>query len=371
MRRPGRRFLGLALLRDRGLVQEVVAGPDGVRSEGRSAGFRLDPEAGPGAMGAALAACLSEGRWRSRRVAAAVASHHCDHWQCELPPLKGRALGRLVAREVAARAEAGPPPAWGYEACEASGDGRKPVVVTTVDPEVAAAVEAGIRGAGFRPEGLVTSQVAGLARLRVPDQLEGLGVVAQVTFGRHETAFVALEEGRLLFSRTLQRGIEPEAEPEGRQGPTPAEVEQIERLATEIRRTLLYVKRELRRPVEMAVLGGVPRSWEWFKEEMRRRLDLPLGWESLPPGSGAADRCEESLRLLARGAVLALFLPRTLDLLPERTFDERHPRAGLAAAAAGLLLWAGAGWLGYGHLSRIRAALGADGAARARLEGRV
>jgi len=327
------------------VVQEVVVGPGGIEAVGEGITFAY-PEDDLSALSAGLTEAIRKGRWRRRRVGVAIAAHWCDHWICSLPPVKPHHLPLLVQREVAARVGDGPLPTWGYEVHAADAGGPSTVVVTTADAAVVAAAEAGIVAARCTPVCATTTQVAGLARLRNPDQLDGLGVVAQITIGRHETGFVVFDEGRLLFSRTLMRGVEPESDPDGRTDPTEVEQAQLERLAVEIQRTVLYVKREIRRPIELAIMGGIPRTWQWVKGRMCDFLDLPMGWETLPLDQAVAGRCEESLRLIARGAALTTCMTSTLDLFPRRTVDERHPRAGMAAAAAALLLWLGAGALG-------------------------
>lgn len=359
----GGRRLGVGLLRDRGVVQEVVVGRDGIESVGRGIVFAY-PEDDLPALSTALAEAIREGGWRRLRVGVAVAAHWCDHWICTLPPVKKHHLPLLVQREVAARVGEGALPTWGYEVHATTAGKPADVVVTTADAAVIGAAEAAILAARCVPACATTTQVAGLARLRLPDQLDGLGVVAQITIGRHNTGFVVFDEGRLLFSRTLMRGIEPDDEPEGRTVPTDGERAQLERLAVEIKRSALYVKRESRRPIELAIMGGIPRTWEWVKQQMGDLFDLPLGWETLPLDQSVQGRCEESLRLIARGAALASLLPPTLDLFPKRTVDERHPRAGLAAVAAALLLWVGAGVVGVGQFVDLNHRLTADQAAR-------
>ncbi len=362
--RGGRRLLGVGLLRDRGVVQELGVGEEGITWVGEGVTFAF-PQDDLEGLSDALVAAIRRGGWRRRRVAVAIAAHWCDHWICELPPVKPRHLPLLVQREVVARIGDGPRVTWGYEAHPVATRGASTVVVTTAEAEVVAATEAGIRAARCIPACATTTQIAGLARLRQPDQLAGLGLVAQITIGRHETGFVVFEEGRLLFSRTLMRGIEPESDPEGRTTFSDGEGVQIERLAVEIQRSLLYVKREIRRPVELAIMGGIPRTWVWVKEQMGERLDLPLGWETLPPAQAVAGRCEESLRLIARGAALATCLAPSLDLFPRRTVDERHPYAGLAAVAAALALWVTAGGVGAAHITDLHQRLEANRRGRA------
>jgi len=351
-------------MRDRGVVQEVVVGRGGIESVGEGIPFAY-PEDDLPALVAALASAIHQGRWRGRRVAVAIAAHWCDHWIATLPPVKERHLPLLVQREVVAHVGEGALPTWGYEVHPASAAGPSTVVVTSADGAVIAAAEAAIRTARCVPVCATTSQIAGLARLRHPDQLDGLGVVVQITIGRHETGFVVFEEGRLLFSRTLMRGLEPEGDPEGRSVATAGEQAQLEQLALEIQRSILYVKREIRRPLELAIMGGIPRSWEWVKEQMRLLVDLPLGWETLPLDQSVAGRCEESLRLIARGGALTTCLSPTLNLFPKRTVDERHPRAGMALAAAALLVWLAAA-AGIPRIVELHHRLAADGEARAR-----
>jgi len=357
-------LLGVGLVRDRGVVQEVVVGSGGVESVGEAITFAY-PEGDLPALSASLAGAIRKGRWRHRRVAVALGSLWCDHWICDLPPVKVRHLPLLVQREVVARIGEGALPTWGYEVCAADAGGPCTVVVTSADAAVVAAIEAGILAARCTPVCATTTQVAGLARLRQPDQLAGLGVVAQIILGPHETDFVVFDEGRLLFSRTLMRGIEPDDDPDGRSEPSEQERAQLERLAVEIQRSVLYVKREIRHPIELAIMGGVPRTWEWVKASMRELIELPMGWETLPLDQAVAGRCEESLRLLARGAALATLLPATLDLFPQRSVDERHPYAGVAVVASTLLLWAAAGVTAGFHLHDLGTRLAEDGRARA------
>jgi len=346
------------------VVQEVVVGPGGIETVREGVTFAY-PEDDLPALSTALTEAIRKGRWRRQRVGVAVAAHWCDHWICTLPPVKAHHLPLLVQREVAARVGEGVFPTWGYEVHAAAEGTPSTVVVTTAEAAVVMAAEAGIRAAHCTPVCATTTQVAGLARLRRPDQLEGLGVVAQITIGRHETGFVVFDEGRLVFSRTLMRGIEPDDEPDGRTEPTEGEQVQLERLAVEVQRTVLYVKREIRRPIELAIMGGIPRSWEWVKVQLRELLDLPLGWETLPLNQAVAGRCEESLRLIARGAALTTCMAESLNLFPRRTVDERHPRAGTAAVAAGLLLWLGAGAVGVPRILAVNHRLTVNAQARA------
>jgi len=354
----------VGLLRDRGVVQEVVVGQGGIETVGKGITFAY-PEDDLPALSAALAGAIYNGGWRRRRVAVAIAAHWCDHWICTLPPVKPQHLPMLVQHEVVARVGEGEMPTWGYEVHAADVGGTCTVVVTTADAAVVGAAEAGIRTAQCTPVCATTTQVSGLARLRRPDQLEGLGVVAQITIGRHETGFVVFDEGRLVFSRTLMRGVEPDDEPDGRTAATEGEQAQLERLVVEVQRSVLYVKRETRRPIELAIMGGIPRTWEWVKRSLRELLDLPLGWETLPLDQSVAGRCEESLRLIARGAALTTCMAESLDLFPKRTVDERHPRAGTAAVAAGLLLWLAAGAVGGPRILAVNHRLAANTQAQA------
>jgi hypothetical protein len=123
----------------------------------------------------------------------------------------------------------------------------------------------------------------------------------------------------------------------------------LERVATEIQRTSLYVKREMRRPIELMVIGGIPRGWPEARTLLADHLPIPLAWEGVPADALPVDEPHEYLYLSGEGLATAGSLPAEIDLFPRLSLEERHPRLGVVAMAAGVVLWLAAGGFGLLH----------------------
>ena len=359
--------LSVVVTRGRGLIAELEIGARGPRPV-RAVPFLFAKDDWQ-SLRAALHDAVRGGGWRARQVSFALGGDGVRHGVVEVPLLPNSKLDRLLTHEAAALAgateEAAPITGytWGYHRYPSAG-GAQQVLLALADRQLVDAAVAAVVDAGLMPARATTIEIAGLQRLLRDDVFAESGLVAHVAVDDEETSFTVFDGERLVFNRALLRGFRPMGGASGTVGPE--ERAALERLALELQRTTLYIKREMRRPVELMVIGGIPRAAQAAREVIAEHLRLPLAWESLPPEGMQAEAAAEVLYLAAVGAALSGRSIVTIDLLPHRSFDERHPWVGWEAVAAGVALWVGAGaWVG-GELAALR---GQTTVAAARLAG--
>lgn len=363
--------LSVVVTAGRGIVVEVEHGDGGLRLR-RAAPFLFDEE-DLTTLQTSLCQALTAGGWRGHQVAFGLGGDWVRQGVVELPSLPKAKLDPLLAHEAAAlaggTAEAAPITGytWGSQRCP-SATGTHHVLLAVADRQLIGAVTSAAANAGFVPVWATTLEVAGLQRLMRDDAIVEAGMVAQITVDAEETSFFVFESERLVFNRTLLRGFQPD---EDAQGDLPPEDRvALERLAQELQRTTLYVKREMRQAIELLVIGGIPRAASAARQLLAEHLRLPIAWESLPPDGLQAEGTAEALYLAALGVALSDGYPEGLDLLPRRSFDERHPSVGWLAVAAGMLLWAGAAMWAAPRVAAVRDRMEAAGTDLAALAAR-
>lgn len=335
--------LSVVVAAGRGLVVEIEHGEAGLRPR-RAAPFSFAKE-DLGTLQSALRQVLAAGGWRGRQVAFGLSGDWIRQGVVEVPALPKAKLDPVLAHEAAALAgvtdDAAPITGytWGYQ-CYPSATRTRHVLLAVADRQLIAAVTAAAANAGFTPVRATTLDLAGLRRLMQHDAMVGGGMVAQVAVDAEETSFCVFEGERLVFHRILLRGFRSRESESGDLGPE--ERLALQRLSQELQRTALYVKRETRQAIDLLVIGGIPRAAAAARQVLAEHLRLPVAWESLPPDGLQAEDASEVLYLAALGVALPGGCPESLDLLPRRSFDERHPSVGWLAVAAGVLLWAGA-----------------------------
>jgi hypothetical protein len=343
----------------RGLVVELTADASGPRPV-QAAPFLFD-RGDWGSLGAALDDVVRDRGWRSRRVSLAIGGDVVRHKMVEMPWVPRRQMDRLLSHEAALLAgdteDAAPITGytWGRH-CYPSSGGAQHVLLALVERQLVDAVSTAVGDAGLVLERATTIEIAGLQRLLVHDALPD-GLVAHVAVDEEETSFTAFDNGRLVFNRVLLRGFRSMSLPSGEVASPDRST--LERLAQELQRSALYVKRETRRPVELMIIGGIPRAGQAARETLAACLHIPIAWESLPPEGLQADGTAETLYLAAIGATVPRSFAVNVDLLPSHSFDERHPWVGWGAVAAGLVIWAAAGAWGGVEIAALRSEIAA------------
>jgi Tfp pilus assembly PilM family ATPase len=266
------------------------------------------------------------------------------HQFLRLPPAKDSDLDALARRE--ARNEIAPLETDGAGACVAMMIGPDVLVGTHRRREVSviAVSEADVRRqiqpvteAGFVVGRVVTPAIALTAVARShTDRLPG-STRAYVALGAHATCVAIVRDGLLLFVREIAWGY------------AHTEHEPVEtRLASELRRSILFFRQTFRSNVEGVVLCGDVPNLRALTAPVGTGLDLPI--QTLDSLSGIdAERVPEpadafraevaSLRMaIAAGAEASTHA----NLLPTAISESRETRAtmmrSVAALAAGVLV---------------------------------
>jgi len=257
-----------------------------------------------------------------------------------LPPAKDSDLDALARRE--ARTEIAPLETDGAGACVAIMVGPDVQIGTHRRREVSliAVSEADVRrqiqpivAAGFVVRRVVTPAIAltAIARSRA-DQLPG-STMAYVALESRATCVAIVRDGVLLFAREIPWGHSEAAS-------EPLEA----RLASEVRRSILFFRQTFRSGVDGVVLCGDAPNLRALTSPMGAALSMPV--ETLDSLAGIdADRLPEpadvfraqvaSLRIAIAAGAEAI-TARAANLLPESIREAREVRTTLTRAAAAL-----------------------------------
>jgi Tfp pilus assembly protein PilN len=297
---------------------------------------------------------LRRARKLSRDVWVTVWGLRAVHQLLRLPPAGSEALEPIARRE--ARKDIAPLEADGTAASVAilpgdeiqAGAHRK----REVSLVAASAVEIQQRiqpliDAGFTVRGVVTPALA-LAAIARSTPIDGsgeaeFGTVAHVAVVRRAVCLAIVRNGVLLFAREMPWGHDSQE-----QGAGDGEPGTGTRLASELKRSILFFKQTFRAAVEAVVLCGDMPNLRSLTGPLGDALGVPvrtldslvgIDAESVPE-PGELFRSEvASLRMaIATGADAA----PAANLLPKAILDTRETRSQIvrfaAAAAAGLIL---------------------------------
>jgi len=324
----------------------------------------------PGADPASLAAELRQAvKGSGRKAAVAVWGLRSTHQAMRLPPAEPRdleAVARREARAAATGAAAGPL-ADAVVLGELDGLGQRDVGYAAVGSDELRARLQPLADAGIEIASAVTPAMAHASLVNQRASLPPGTVAAVLSVNAHATALTVVRGRVVLFARELPWGDEDAAA--GHEDAKPAAAAVAERLASEVRRSVIYVKQRLQVDVSRVfVCGDVPDPRALTAPLMR---DLGIDVETLDVADelGLSDLPEPSDRFRSRLAAwqtaLALAADDTAPAVGLRSAaadssarSARAFRRAFAAAVAALLLVA-AGWGLLTYLQR-----GADTEAR-------
>jgi Tfp pilus assembly PilM family ATPase len=268
-----------------------------------------------------------------------------------LPPAKDSDLDALARRE--ARSEIAPLEVDGAGACVAIMVGPDVQVGTHRRREVSliAVSEADIRrqiqpiaDAGFTVSRVVTPALALTAVARGCNDLAPGSTMAYVALEAHATCVAIVRDGLLLFAREIAWGhAEVEHEP----------VET--RMASELRRSILFFRQTFRSGVDGARLCGDAPNLRALTSPLAAALNMPIHTLDSLNGIDATRVPEPADTFRADVASLRLAIAAGAEatshanLLPVSIRESREARStamrGIAALAAGLAIVAGWYWL--------------------------
>lgn len=301
----------------------------------------------PAAEGSDLAATLAQLR-KDRRLAAdacvTIWGLRSSYQFLRLPPAKDSDLDALATRE--ARKEIAP--------LEIDGAGASVAIMVGPDVQVGAhrrrevsliaASEADVRrkiqaiaDAGFVVRRVVTPAIALTAVARGCAELGRESTMAYIALGSHATCAAIVRDGVLLFAREIPWG-------HAEAGPDPLET----RLASEVRRSILFFRQTFRSGVDGVVLCGDAPGLRGLTAPIGTALGVPV--QTLDSLNGIdPDRVPEpadvfrtevaALRMaIAAGAEVV----SCANLLPASIREAREARTAMrrsvAALAAGVLI---------------------------------
>lgn len=329
--------------------------------------------ADPGSLTAELRKVM---KGLERRAAVAVWGLRSTHQALLLPPAAPAdlaAMARREARTASGNAPAGPL-ADGIVVGELRDDGRREVGYVSVPSEEIRARLQPLVDAGFIVEAAVTPALAHAMLVRQRRTSTPDAVTTVLSVNAHATAMTVVRGGVVLFARELTWGYETERLDDS--GAVPPGAAFAARVASELRRSLVYLRQSHRVDIgRVLVCGDVP-DMRTLTGPLMNELtsdvetldvadDVDLS-RLTEPSEGFRSRfgAWRTALALATGAA-----PLTrLEVRDARRFPIGSPlarRVGIAAAA-GLLITA-AGWGALGYLSasatadqqRLRRAVGA------------
>jgi Tfp pilus assembly PilM family ATPase len=294
-----------------------------------------------------------------RRAAVAVWGLRSTHQALFLPPAEDPAdLEAMARREV--RAASGSAPsgrlADGIVVGDMHGDGRREVGYVAVPSEEVIARLQPLVDAGFEIETAVTPALAHAAVVRqrrasVPD-----AVTAVLSINEWATALTFLRGSLVLLARELPWGsASTQAEPADT-GPLPGGF--AARVASELRRSLVYLKQSQKADVtRVLVCGDVP-DVRAFTGPLMQELDVEVETLDLPEGldlsrlQESADRFRSRLGAWRTALALATDQAPPVNLMPHdirtrRSATRLTRRLGAAVAAGVLAVAAGWGLMSY------------------------
>lgn len=320
------------------------------------------PEAqDPSAFSQALGRVRQE-RKLSRDVWVTVWGLRGIHQLLRLPPAKPDALEAIARRE--ARKDLAALEAGGAQASLAIIPGSEVQIGSQRRREVslvavsAAEVEQRVQplvDAGFVVRGVVTPALALAAMARLQRELSG--AVAYVAIVGGATCLAIVRDGVLLFAREMPWGHELERGPEAAaetgdadsRFPTPDSLPQ--RLASELKRSILFFKQTFRTPVEAVALCGDMPNLRSLTAPLGDALAVPVQTLDSLVGIDAASVPEPADLFRRDVASLRMIIATGADatppanLLPTTVAETRETRRQIvrlvASAAAGLALTTG------------------------------
>ncbi len=310
------------------------------------------------------------------RAAVAVWGLRSSHQALLLPPADAEALGAIARRE--ARAAAGnvavAPVADAVVIGPLREDGRREVGYAAVGSEELRSRLQPLVDAGFTVDAALTPALAhasmiGQRRALLPD-----AVVAVLSVNQRATALTVLRGTTVLFARELPWGGETDALDGG--GDTPADSTFAGRVASELRRSLVYLRQTHKVEVTRIFLCGDLPDIRALTGPLMDALSVDVETLDVADGVDLADLPEPSEPFRSRLGAWRTALAIAADAAPAGALRVPVPASALPwgrlgrrlaiAAAAGLLIVA-AGWGLVTYLSggaaaeahRLRRAVGA------------
>lgn len=327
----------------------------------------------------------SEG-FRSRRCVIGVSGRDAIIRYMHLPPMPDWRLALLMQFEVEENADRiGEPISADYRVLGGGGEGNLVLVALAKDARVQEAVSA-FESAGFEVAGAVPECVASADAFRFLGDEPEREITLVVDIGGSATEIALVEEGSLIFARSvaqggdsfrerIERGLgvdEAEAEELKRAG-TGAEVERALRqarsqFASTVRASIDFARRQLKRrnlTVGRAVVGGGGSRLEGLLEALREELECEV--EAFDAfgfvergGCDRASRDEAEAHGLEGATAAGLALSAVaagaikVDLLPLAVKERLHYRhrtlflyLSAAVLVASLLVSFGLTYVGY------------------------
>jgi type IV pilus assembly protein PilM len=138
------------------------------------------------------------------------------------------------------------------------------------------------KGAGVEPQLLTSTPLALLDSLKALSTGWEENIIAFVNFGMLKTFIMIAEQGNLEFSRDFSLGAKEDKIPDFKDGDeTPPfdglESDYIDRIFTEINRSLLYYKHQFRgKSVNKIILGGELTQLEIIKDSLKERFEQDI-----------------------------------------------------------------------------------------------
>ncbi len=274
-----------------------------------------------------------------------------------LPPAKPGDLEALATREarkdIAALETEGDPASVGImvgaEVTVGTHRRREVSVVAVSTGEVRKRIQP-VVDAGFVVEGVLTPALAltAVARAERDTALGSAG--AYVALTARSTCVAIVRDGLLLFARELPWGYEAE----------PAAAAVSARLASELRRSVLFFKQTFRASVDRVVLCGDMPDVRSLTALLGEAVSLPIQAADSLTGLNAASIPEPAAQFRAEVAALRLAIasgaetPPPINLLPAAIRVGRESRARtlrLTAAVAASLALVATGYMFVGQTS--------------------
>lgn len=300
---------------------------------------------------AALTARLSAIRLQhkvSKNVWVTIWGLKTAHHFLRLPPAKPAALEGLAARE--ARKD--------IAALEADGDRASVGILIGAEVQVGShrrrevslvAVPGGevrrrihpIVDAGFVVDGVLTPALGLTAVARSYRESVPPGSAATyVALTAHATCVAIVRDGLLLFAREMSWGYEPRDQADGHAKDVEATV--AARLASELRRSVLFFKQTFRSPVEQVVLCGDMPNLRALTAPLGEALAMPVKTHDALVGIDAAALPEPAERFRSDVAALRVVIATGADpappvnLLPSSIRANRESQAKIVRLAGAL-----------------------------------
>ncbi len=185
-----------------------------------------------------------------------------SHDYLEVPAMKKRDLEKYLLRRVEQDKPFAEDAAWCFHEAN-HGDGKQGVLLHLlprylVEETVSACADVGLAPKRYVPLTEIVSDYLPTAGVEPTDLL-----VVLACFEQRTEIIVALGDGEALFVRELNYG---------------AHEDTVERLITDVNRTVRYTRQQLRRQVDTAWIMGHP-PWT-IVERLRQALDVPVHFDA-------------------------------------------------------------------------------------------